>query len=86
MPIYTYRCDQCGHERDVLQKLADAPPACPQCGHASMSKQVTAAAFDLKGSGWYKTDFAGKCPVASQSGGAMPPCASGGGCCCKAAD
>ena len=88
MPIYAYRCEQCGFERDVLQKISDAPPACPECGHASMSKQVTAAAFDLKGSGWYKTDFAGKgCPASAsaESKQDLPPCATGGGCCCQPA-
>lgn len=66
MPIYAYRCEHCGFEKDVLQKLSDAPPVCPECGQGAMCKQVTTAAFDLKGSGWYKTDFAGQgCPAAS---------------------
>jgi putative FmdB family regulatory protein len=60
MPIYAYRCSACGHAKDVLQKLSDAPlTACPACGAASFSKQVTAAGFQLKGSGWYATDFKG---------------------------
>ena len=58
MPIYAYRCGACGHAKDVLQKLSDAPlTVCPACGAESFSKQVTAAGFQLKGSGWYVTDF-----------------------------
>ncbi|KQV46909.1 FmdB family transcriptional regulator [Pelomonas sp. Root1217] len=60
MPIYAYRCSACGHAKDVLQKLSDAPlTTCPACGAQSFSKQVTAAGFQLKGSGWYATDFKG---------------------------
>ena len=60
MPIYAYRCDACGHAKDVLQKLSDAPlTTCPSCGAEAFSKQVTAAGFQLKGSGWYATDFKG---------------------------
>ncbi len=60
MPIYAYRCSACGHAKDVLQKLADAPlSVCPSCGAETFSKQVTAAGFQLKGSGWYATDFKG---------------------------
>ena len=58
MPIYAYRCAACGHAKDVLQKLSDAPLAdCPACGAPRFEKQVTAAGFQLKGSGWYVTDF-----------------------------
>ncbi|WHZ12559.1 MAG: Type I antifreeze protein [Burkholderiaceae bacterium] len=58
MPIYAYRCESCGYSRDVLQKLADAPlTICPHCGAPAFKKQVTAAGFRLKGSGWYVTDF-----------------------------
>jgi putative FmdB family regulatory protein len=60
MPIYAYRCADCGHKKDVLQKLSDPPLVdCPACGAAAFSKQVTAAGFQLKGSGWYVTDFRG---------------------------
>jgi putative FmdB family regulatory protein len=60
MPIYAYKCDSCGHAKDVLQKISDEPlSVCPQCGAASFTKQVTAAGFQLKGSGWYATDFKG---------------------------
>jgi putative FmdB family regulatory protein len=58
MPIYAYRCAACGHTRDVLRKLSDPPLAdCPACGAPRFEKQVTAAGFQLKGSGWYATDF-----------------------------
>ncbi len=60
MPIYAYRCGACGHAKDVLQKMSDAPlTTCPACGGEAFSKQVTAAGFQLKGSGWYATDFRG---------------------------
>lgn len=60
MPIYAYKCGSCGHAKDVLQKISDAPlTVCPACGAATFSKQVTAAGFQLKGSGWYVTDFRG---------------------------
>ena len=60
MPIYAYRCSACGHAKDVLQKLSDAPlTTCPACAAESFSKQITAAGFQLKGSGWYATDFKG---------------------------
>ena len=58
MPIYAYKCESCGHAKDVLQKMSDAPLTdCPQCGAATFKKQLTAAGFQLKGSGWYVTDF-----------------------------
>jgi putative FmdB family regulatory protein len=61
MPIYAYKCADCGHEKEVLQKITDAPLTdCPDCGHPSLAKQVTAAGFQLKGSGWYATDFRNK--------------------------
>ena len=61
MPIYAYKCADCGHEKEVLQKISDAPLTdCPSCGHPSMAKMVTAAGFQLKGSGWYATDFRNK--------------------------
>lgn len=60
MPIYAYKCESCGHAKDVLQKISDAPLTdCPACGAATFSKQLTAAGFQLKGSGWYATDFKG---------------------------
>jgi putative FmdB family regulatory protein len=66
MPIYAYRCDTCGHAKDVLQKVSDPLLTdCPACGAATFRKQLTAAGFQLKGSGWYATDFksSGAAPV-----------------------
>lgn len=60
MPIYAYRCDACGFARDVLQKVSDAPlTVCESCQQPSFRKQLTAAGFQLKGTGWYVTDFRG---------------------------
>jgi putative FmdB family regulatory protein len=60
MPIYAYRCSECGHAKDVLQKMSDPVlNRCPACGAQAFTKQVTAAGFQLKGSGWYVTDFKG---------------------------
>lgn len=58
MPIYEYRCEACGHQDEHLQKVSEAPlTVCPACGKASYKKQLSAAGFQLKGSGWYATDF-----------------------------
>jgi putative FmdB family regulatory protein len=58
MPIYAYKCSSCGHAQDVLQKVSDAPlTVCTACGAATFAKQLTAAGFQLKGNGWYATDF-----------------------------
>lgn len=60
MPIYAYKCGSCGHAKDVLQKISDPQlTVCPACGAEAFTKQVTAAGFQLKGSGWYVTDFRG---------------------------
>ena len=60
MPIYAYKCESCGFAKDVLQKISDAPLSdCPSCGASTFRKQLTAAGFQLKGSGWYATDFKG---------------------------
>jgi putative FmdB family regulatory protein len=60
MPIYAYKCESCGFAKDVLQKMSDVPlSVCPHCGESSFRKQLTAAGFQLKGSGWYVTDFRG---------------------------
>jgi putative FmdB family regulatory protein len=67
VPIYEYRCSACGHQQEHLQKVSDPVlSTCPACGREAYSKQVTAAGFQLKGSGWYATDFKGgsKKPVA----------------------
>jgi len=61
MPIYEYRCSSCGHQQEFLQKVSDAPlTVCTSCGQATFSKMLTAAGFQLKGSGWYATDFKSK--------------------------
>ena len=76
MPIYAYKCESCGFAKDVLQKMSDAPlETCPNCAKPSFKKQVTAAGFQLKGSGWYATDFKGgttsaPAPTASADSGA----------------
>lgn len=72
MPIYAYRCAACGHSRDVLQKMSDAPlTTCPACGAEQFQKQLSAPGFQLKGSGWYATDF-------RNSGSAAPAAAAAG--------
>ena len=74
MPIYAYKCDACGHAKDVLQKVSDPVlSACPACGADAFRKQVTAAGFQLKGSGWYVTDFRGGSSGASAAAGADKP-------------
>ncbi|WOD18398.1 FmdB family zinc ribbon protein [Paraburkholderia kirstenboschensis] len=76
MPIYAYRCESCGFGKDVLQKMSDAQlTQCPECGKDTFRKQVTAAGFQLKGSGWYVTDFRGgnsgaSAPVKADADGA----------------
>ena len=90
MPIYEYRCSSCGHQQEFIQKVSDNPlTQCTACGKESFSKMVTAAGFQLKGSGWYATDFKGKGasapaakPEASSESGAGkessgPACGSG---------
>jgi len=67
VPIYVYRCSACGHAQDVLQKLSDPLlTTCPECRQETYEKQVTAAGFRLKGTGWYETDFRGKRPGAPE--------------------
>ena len=71
MPIYAYRCAACGHAKDVLQRMSDPLlSSCPACGAETFTKQVTAAGFQLKGSGWYATDFksSGAAPVVAPAG------------------
>jgi putative FmdB family regulatory protein len=99
MPIYAYKCESCGHAKDVLQKISDAPLTdCPACGQATFSKQLTAAGFQLKGSGWYATDFRGgtsgaggtsatataaaESSASSDAAPAAAPAACGGNCAC----
>jgi putative FmdB family regulatory protein len=72
MPIYEYRCGECQHKLEAIQKFSDAPlVACPACGRNALTKLVSAAGFHLKGSGWYQTDFRG-------NGGAKKPEAAEG--------
>lgn len=69
MPIYAYKCSACGHEQDVLQKMSDPVLVdCPECGRDTYEKQVTAAGFQLKGSGWYVTDFRNNGSAAKPAG------------------
>jgi putative FmdB family regulatory protein len=74
MPIYSYRCASCGHAKDVLQKISDPLlNTCPACGAQTFQKQLTAAGFQLKGSGWYVTDFkGGNAAAAPKPEGAAP--------------
>lgn len=82
MPIYEYRCSACGFQKEFIQKMSDAPlTACPECKQETFSKMLSAAGFQLKGGGWYQTDFKG--------GGSKPkeeakpaPGGCGGGCAC----
>ena len=80
MPIYEYRCSACGHELEVMQKMSDKVLTdCPECGKASLSKLVSAAGFQLKGSGWYVTDFRdNKKPAAESKGKDSDKPATGG--------
>ncbi len=58
MPIYEYKCTECGHGLEKLQKLSDAPLVdCPECGKPGLKKMISAVGFRLKGAGWYETDF-----------------------------
>tara|TARA_R110001599_G_scaffold64023_3_gene179222 strand:- start:883088 stop:883453 length:366 start_codon:yes stop_codon:yes gene_type:complete len=83
MPIYAYRCEACGFAKDALQKMSDAPlTECPTCGKSTFKKQVTAAGFQLKGTGWYVTDFrggqGGKSAPATAATAATSPAANSG--------
>ncbi|ANY63342.1 FmdB family zinc ribbon protein [Comamonas aquatica] len=83
MPIYAYKCGACGHAKDVLQKMSDAPLTdCPACGAAAFSKQLTAPGFQLKGTGWYATDFKGGTSSAAAAPAAA--CDNGGSACAAA--
>ncbi len=80
MPIYEYRCQSCGHQQEFLRKVSDAPlTTCPQCGKPSLTKLLSAAGFQLKGSGWYATDFKGSgSKPAAKSGEESKPAAKSG--------
>src|SRR5476649_1675214 len=79
MPIYEYRCESCGHQQEFLLKVSDAPlTVCTKCGKSTFSKMLSAAGFQLKGSGWYATDFknSGAKPAAKAAEGAKADAAS----------
>lgn len=86
MPIYEYRCGTCGFQKEFLQKLNDSPlTTCPECGKETFSKMLTAAGIQLKGSGWYATDFKGcaaKPEAGKESGNSPVPSPSCNGCAC----
>lgn len=79
MPIYAYKCASCGFAQDEMLKVSDAPlSVCPSCGKADYAKQVTAAGFALKGSGWYATDFkGGGKPAEAKPEAPAPACGTG---------
>ena len=82
MPIYAYACSDCGLKQDVMQKMSDAPlTTCPECGMETFTKQLTAAGFQLKGSGYYATDFKNSSqPKTEPKPACAPACASAGSC------
>lgn len=90
MPIYEYRCSDCGFQKEFIQKMSDAPlTTCPQCGKETLGKLLSAPGFQLKGSGWYQTDFRGgssgaatgvASTAAAPEAPAAPACGAGCGC------
>jgi putative FmdB family regulatory protein len=75
MAIYAYSCTSCGKQEDVIQKMSDAPlTTCPACGKETFVKQLTAAGFQLKGNGYYVTDFKNKQPAQSCGTSACAAC------------
>jgi putative FmdB family regulatory protein len=83
MPIYEYRCQSCGHALEAMQKMSDEPlKDCPACGKSDLKKLISAGGFQLKGSGWYATDFKGGCPAADSGGKKPEGCGGGGACGC----
>ncbi|PJA56704.1 MAG: FmdB family transcriptional regulator [Rhodocyclales bacterium CG_4_9_14_3_um_filter_68_10] len=84
MPIYEYRCNACGFQKEYLRKRTDAPlTECPECGGATLEKMLSAGSFQLKGKGWYATDFKGCGKDPAKAGAkpetkAAPACGSGG--------
>lgn len=86
MPIYEYRCGSCGFQKEHLQKISDPLlTTCPECGQESYEKLLSAAGFQLKGSGWYATDFKGSGKAAAKKADSPPPCQGGDGACACAA-
>jgi len=83
MPIYEYRCDSCGFQKEHIQKMSDAPLAsCPSCNQTTYVKQISAAGFQLKGTGWYATDFKGGSAAAAKPAESAPAGGCGGACAC----
>ena len=90
MPIYEYRCESCGFQKEHLQKMSDGPiPACPSCGATRYTRLLSAAGFQLKGSGWYATDFKGgsgkaasPAPAETPKNDSAPSTGCGGSCAC----
>ena len=81
MPIYEYRCDTCGHQKDHLQKMSDPTlSTCPACGSETYAKMLSAAGFQLKGSGWYATDFKNGQPPAKPESPACQACPGANAC------
>ncbi len=77
MPIYEYACNSCGHELEIIQKMSDnAVEECPSCHNNTLKKQISASAFQLKGTGWYETDFKNKKPN-TPAPSSPAPCSSG---------
>lgn len=81
MPIYEYQCDTCGHHLEALQGMNDAPLTdCPECGKPALSKMISAAGFQLKGGGWYQTDYKTKDRKSSSESDEAPPSCGQGAC------
>mgnify|MGYP001813360738 FL=1 len=83
MPIYEYVCEECGHEKEAIQKFSDDPLTdCTECGKPALKKKISASAFHLKGSGWYQTDFkeSGSKPAEKKESAPAPSCCAGGKC------
>ena len=84
MPIYEYRCDGCGHEMELMQRMSDDPmKECPVCEESKLKKLISAAGFRLKGSGWYETDFKNKKNNKKSSSTGQSGDSCGGSCACK---
>ncbi len=82
MPIYEYRCDGCGHEMEVMQKMSDDPMKdCPVCKESKLKKLISASGFRLKGSGWYETDFKNSKKSSGNNSGSQSSGGCGGGSC-----
>lgn len=85
MPLYEYRCATCSHEFELLVRRADTPIVCPTCGSGAATKKVSLSSFQLKGTGWYASEYAAAKQEAPSTGGCAAE-AAGGSCGCKALD